>query len=65
MKRVVGILNDGLQVVGAIWQESVGTGEESSHQIEQTPATGTVLSTKSANNMHIPKFRAGNIFRIR
>jgi len=43
---VVGILNDVLQVAGAIRKESVGTGEESSHQTEQTPATGAVLATK-------------------
>lgn len=48
---MVGILNDGLQVAGAIRKESVGTGEESSHQTEQTPATGAVLPTKSANNI--------------
>lgn len=52
VKRVVGILNDGLQVAAAIHKESVGTGEESSHQTEQTPATGAVLPTKSENNIH-------------
>lgn len=63
VKRVVGILNDGLQVAGAIQKESVGTGEESSHQTEQTPATGAVLPTKSEKNIYYySKFGVGKIF---